>query len=195
MPVGTVIETAEFFSGRVALTDGFQRFTFGTISFQTQTADPLFQRGDQPDAETIDQIPQQKISTAPDDSDIAGQKFFDEEKEMRDASGNILKKDIGILLKDKINAYCKAHNVEVSVKYFDLGYTIRSIQAEGSDAVFCGILAQNAVHAAMSGRTDMIMGHWAGKFTHVPISLATRARKKIQLDSPLWTSVKSITIF
>lgn len=125
----------------------------------------------------------------------AGQKFFAEEKEVRDASGNILKKDIGLLLKDRITSYCKKNNVEVSVKYFDLGYTIRSIQAEGSDAIFCGILAQNAVHAAMSGRTDMIMGHWAGSFTHVPISLATRARKKIQLDSPLWTSVKSITIF
>ena len=125
----------------------------------------------------------------------AGQKFFEEGKEQRDASGNVLKKDIGPLLKEKITAYCKAHNTEVSVKYFDLGYTIRSVQAEGADAIFCGILAQNAVHAAMSGRTDMIMGHWAGKFTHVPISLATRARKKIQLDSPLWTSVKSITIF
>ena len=125
----------------------------------------------------------------------AGQKFFESGKEQRDASGNILKQDIGLLLKDRISAYCKAHNTEVSVKYFDLGYTIRSVQAEGPDAIFCGILAQNAVHAAMSGRTDMIMGHWAGSFTHVPISLATRARKKIQLDSPLWTSVKSITCF
>ena len=125
----------------------------------------------------------------------AGQKFFEEGKEQRDASGNVLKKDIGPLLKEKITAYCKAHNTEVSVKYFDLGYTIRSVQAEGADAIFCGILAQNAVHAAMSGRTDMIMGHWAGHFTHVPITLATRARKKIQLDSPLWTSVKSVTSF
>ena len=125
----------------------------------------------------------------------AGQKFFEEGKEQRDASGNVLKKDIGPLLKEKITAYCKAHNTEVSVKYFDLGYTIRSVQAEGADAIFCGILAQNAVHAAMSGRTDMIMGHWAGHFTHVPITLATRARKKIQLDSPLWLSVKSLTSF
>ena len=125
----------------------------------------------------------------------AGQKFFADGEELRDASGNILKKDIGLLLKDKISSYCKAHNTEVSVKYFDLGYTIRSVQAEGHDAIFCGILAQNAVHAAMCGKTDMMVGHWAGNFTHVPISLATRARKKIQLDSPLWTSVKSITIF
>ena len=125
----------------------------------------------------------------------AGQKFFKEGVEMKDASGNVLKKDIGPLLKEKIISYCKAHNTEVSVKYFDLGYTIRSVQAEGADAIFCGILAQNAVHAAMSGRTDMIMGHWAGNFTHVPIRLATQARKKIRLDSPLWTSVKSVTSF
>ena len=125
----------------------------------------------------------------------AGQKFFDDQTELRDASGNILKKDIGLLLKDRITGYCKAHDTEVSVKYFDLGYTIRSVPAEGNDAIFCGILAQNAVHAAMSGRTDMMVGHWAGKFTHVPIALAVRARKKIQLDSPLWTSVKSITVF
>lgn len=125
----------------------------------------------------------------------AGQKFFDDKTELRDASGNILKKDIGLLLKDRIAAYCRAHDTEVSVKYFDLGYTIRSVPAEGNDAIFCGILAQNAVHAAMSGRTDMMVGHWAGNFTHVPIALAVRARKKIQLDSPLWTSVKSITVF
>ena len=125
----------------------------------------------------------------------AGQKFFDDRTELRDASGNVLKKDIGLLLKDRIISYCKAHDTEVSVKYFDLGYTIRSVQAEGNDAIFCGILAQNAVHAAMSGRTDMMVGHWAGKFTHVPIALAVRARKKIQLDSPLWTSDKSITVF
>ncbi|MBQ7695767.1 MAG: ATP-dependent 6-phosphofructokinase [Lentisphaeria bacterium] len=125
----------------------------------------------------------------------AGQKFFDDKTELRDASGNILKKDIGLLLKDRITGYCKAHGAEVSVKYFDLGYTIRSVPAEGTDAIFCGILAQNAVHAAMSGRTDMMVGHWAGKFTHVPIALTVRARKKIQLDSPLWTSVKSITVF
>jgi len=125
----------------------------------------------------------------------AGQEFFKDMPEQRDASGNILKKDIGPLLKEKISAYCHAHNTEVTVKYFDLGYTIRSVNAEGEDAIFCGMLAQNAVHAAMSGRTDMMVGHWGNHFTHVPIKLATSARKKIQMDSQLWTSVKSITVF
>ena len=83
----------------------------------------------------------------------------------------------------------------MNVKYFDLAYTIRSVPAHGADAVFCAMLAQNAVHAAMAGRSDMVIGHWGTHFTHVPIALATRERKKIKLDSPLWTSVKATTIF
>ena len=65
----------------------------------------------------------------------------------------------------------------------------------GADAVFCAMLAQNAVHAAMAGRTDMVIGHWGDNFTHVPISLATRRRKKIDLNSQLWTSVRATTCF
>ena len=125
----------------------------------------------------------------------AGQELFEDAAAQRDASGNLLNKDIGLLLKDKINAYFKARQTEVNVKYFDLAYTIRSVPAHGADAVFCAMLAQNAVHAAMAGRTDMVIGHWGSHFTHVPIRLATRERKKIKLDSPLWTSVKATTIF
>ena len=72
-----------------------------------------------------------------------------------------------------------------------MSYTIRSVAAHGTDAVFCTMLAQNAVHAAMSGRTDMVVGHWHDAFTHVPISLATSTRKKIDLNSQLWNSVCS----
>jgi 6-phosphofructokinase 1 len=55
------------------------------------------------------------------------------------------------------------------------------------------MLAQNAVHAAMAGRTDIVIGHWHDRFTHVPIKLATRQRRKIELNSPLWNAVKSAT--
>jgi 6-phosphofructokinase 1 len=124
----------------------------------------------------------------------AGQEFFEGEK-TKDASGNILKKDIGIFLKEKINSYFKERNTEVNVKYFDPSYMIRSLPAYGTDAVFCMMLAQNAVHAAMAGRTDVVIGHWNDHFTHVPIALATRERKKIDLHGPLWNGVKSITCF
>lgn len=124
----------------------------------------------------------------------AGQEFFKGEK-VKDASGNILHDDIGIFLKNKIKSYFKERGTEVNVKYFDPSYMIRSTPAYGTDAVFCMMLAQNAVHAAMAGRSDIVIGHWNDRFTHVPIALATRERKKIDLYGALWNGVKSITCF
>ena len=123
----------------------------------------------------------------------AGQDLIGKREEKKDASGNIIHNDIGLFLKDRINAYFKARNIEVNLKYFDPSYTIRSVSAHGTDAVFCANLAQNAVHAAMAGRTDMVTGHWNDHFTNVPIALATRRRKKIDLKSQLWNSVRSST--
>ena len=125
----------------------------------------------------------------------AGQGFFEGEKDVKDASGNILHKDIGLFLKNKIKNYFKERKTEVNIKYFDPSYMIRSTPAYGTDAVFCMMLAQNAVHAAMAGRSDIVIGHWHDRFTHVPIALATRERKKIDLHSSLWNGVKSITCF
>ena len=125
----------------------------------------------------------------------AGQDLFKDSEEKRDASGNKLHKDIGTFLKSEINRYCKEQGIEVNVKYFDPGYAIRSVKAAGSDAVFCAMLAAGAVHAAMSGRTDIMIGHWGGQFTHVPIALATSSRKKIELDSTLWSNVQAMSCY
>ena len=125
----------------------------------------------------------------------AGQEFFSGAPERRDASGNKLHDDIGSFLKGEILNYFREKGIEITLKYFDPGYSIRSVQAEGEDAVFCSLLAQSAVHAAMSGRTDMMVGHWAGEFTHVPIPLATRSRKKLDLSGPLWSGVKTLACF
>ena len=125
----------------------------------------------------------------------AGQELFDKLPEMHDASGNLIHNDIGILLRDKIREHFKKLDIEVNVKYFDTSYAVRSGPCHGADAVFCAMLAQNAVHAAMAGRTDMVIGHWGDHFTHVPIALATRERKKIDLHSQLWTSVRASTCF
>ncbi len=125
----------------------------------------------------------------------AGQEFFSGVPERHDASGNKLQNDIGVFLKNEIIEYFREKGIEINLKYFDPGYTIRSVQAEGEDAVFCALLAQSAAHAAMSGRTDMMAGHWAGEFTHVPITLVTRSRKKLDLNSPLWSGVKTLVCF
>jgi 6-phosphofructokinase 1 len=123
----------------------------------------------------------------------AGQSLFTVAKAKTDASGNVLKNDIGVFLKDEIAAYFKKTGKDVSVKYLDPSYHIRSVAAISSDAIFCYLLAENAVHAAMAGKTGMVIGHWNNYFTHVPIALATKERLKIDLDGALWKGVLGAT--
>jgi len=123
----------------------------------------------------------------------AGQQLFEGAEAKRDASGNILHQDIGIYLKDKISSYLRERKVDFSMKYFDPSYEVRSVTARGTDAVFCLHLAENAVHAAMAGKTNLVVGYWNGHFTHVPIALATRQRRHIDLHGQLWRSVLMAT--
>jgi len=123
----------------------------------------------------------------------AGQHLFEGQPEIRDASGNILKYDIGPFLCDKIRKHFEKLGTEANVKYFDPSYIIRSVPAKGTDAIFCYQLAENAVHAAMSGRTDMLVGSTAGDFTNVPIPYAISERKKVDVDGSLWHGVLSAT--
>jgi len=111
----------------------------------------------------------------------------------RDASGNIKFGDIGLFLRDRINDYFRNAGVEVSLKYIDPSYTIRSMPAYPNDSAFCLMLGHNAVHAGMAGRTSMVVGHWRAEFTHVPIAAAVSRRKQIDPQGKLWTGVISAT--
>jgi 6-phosphofructokinase 1 len=122
----------------------------------------------------------------------AGQNLFDVEQK-KDASGNILKEDIGTHLVQRINEHFNSIGTPLSIKYFDPSYSIRSVPAQGTDAIFCNMLAQNAVHAAMAGKTNIVIGRWNQIFTHVPIPKATRERQVMDLTDPEWRSVLSCT--
>jgi len=125
----------------------------------------------------------------------AGQDLIAGEAERRDASGNILKKDIGEFLRDRITAHFKEIGFETSVKYFDPSYSIRSIPAVGADAIRCYMLARAAVHAAMAGRTNCVVGdiNRTEIYTLVPIPLAVVERQKLDLDGDLWRTVLDTT--
>jgi len=75
----------------------------------------------------------------------------------------------------------------------DPSYTIRSVPASPSDSVYCWNMARNAVHAAMAGNTEMLVGRWHGRFVHVPMALATRSRKQVSPTEDLWMSVIEAT--
>ena len=122
----------------------------------------------------------------------AGQDLMEARQE-RDASGNIRFGDIGLFLTDQIKSYFNEAGIEVNLKYIDPSYTIRSMPANPKDSAFCLLLGHNAVHAAMTGRTNMLVGNWKGAFTHVPIELAVSKRKQINPTGRFWSNVMSCT--
>jgi 6-phosphofructokinase 1 len=124
----------------------------------------------------------------------AGQELLEHEAEQRtDASGNVKLKDIGLFLKERMQRYFRKRDLESTIKYIDPSYIVRSLPANASDSKLCLILGQNAVHAAMAGRTDLVIGYWNQTFTHVPIPLAVSERKHVEVESDSWQAVLAST--
>lgn len=123
----------------------------------------------------------------------AGQELMKDAPRKRDASGNLLKNDIGDFLMQAIESHFDNHTIPVSVKYFDPSYAIRSVPALGTDAILCYMLAKNAVHAAMAGRTNCVVGNLNNHYTLVPTRLATIERQRIDTNSELWKAVLDAT--
>ncbi|MBV8816568.1 MAG: ATP-dependent 6-phosphofructokinase [Verrucomicrobia bacterium] len=111
----------------------------------------------------------------------------------KDASGNPRFGDIGLFLKEKITDFFSGRRMEINLKYVDPSYIIRSVPASPQDNVYCTRLAQAAVHAGMSGRTNMLVGRWHGSFVHIPFDLVTHGRRRIDPNSDLWLSVLETT--
>jgi 6-phosphofructokinase 1 len=125
----------------------------------------------------------------------AGQDYLKraESEQRYDASGNPVLGDIGRYLRSRIEEYFGARDLPVTVKYIDPGYTIRSAPANASDATYCQRLGQNAVHAAMAGRTEMMIGRIHGRQVHVPIQNVTTGRKQLNPEHPMWRAVLQST--
>jgi 6-phosphofructokinase 1 len=123
----------------------------------------------------------------------AGQDLLRSGETRTDASGNVLHKDIGVFLKEEITRHFKSKNIPMTLKYIDPSYSIRSVPANASDSIFCAHLGRFSVHAAMAGKTDMIVGLWHDTFTHVPIPVTVEGRKKVSPDGALWLSVLEST--
>lgn len=123
----------------------------------------------------------------------AGQAFMKDLPQKRDRSGNIIKHDIGDYLCERLQQHFSQSAWDGSVKYFDPSYSIRSVPAHGTDAILCHLLAKNAVHAAMAGKTSCVVGRTNNAHTIVPIALATVERQKLNLKGDLWKAVLDAT--
>lgn len=121
----------------------------------------------------------------------AGQHLFQEKSGVKDASGNVKHKDIGLFLKEKIGEHFK--DSSVTIKYIDPSYIIRSAPANSSDSVYCSRLAYHAVHGAMAGKTRFVSSKVNNKYVYVPITEVTQKRKKIDMEGEFWFSVLQST--
>ena len=122
-----------------------------------------------------------------------GQDLLDAEPNARDASGNVKLKDIGPFLRGKIEAFFKAEGMPVVLRYFDPSYQVRSVPANCEDAILCDLFARNAVHAAMAGKTGVVIGFLHERFIHVPIELLAGRRKSVDPTGPVWSGVLAAT--
>jgi 6-phosphofructokinase 1 len=139
----------------------------------------------------------------------AGQELFDGGFRGQDPSGNAKLNDVGVVLRDRILSHfrddaCRMLErseradaaqtpLDVTVKYIDPSYHIRSVPASPTDSLYCWNMARNAVHAALAGNTEMLIGRWHGRFVHVPMPLATRFRKQVDSSGDLWMAVVEST--
>ncbi len=110
-----------------------------------------------------------------------------------DASGNRLYGDIGLYLRDRIARYSRDEGIHINLKYIDPSYIIRSGVAVPTDSVYCSRLGNNAVHAAMAGKTKVLISLVNDHFVHVPIRCAVGVRNTIDPESSLWRDVVEAT--
>lgn len=110
-----------------------------------------------------------------------------------DASGNKKLADIGVYLKAQIEKYFKEKKIEINLKYIDPGYQIRASVTVASDSVYCERLGNNAVHAAMAGKTKLVIGLVHDKFVHLPIKMVTQHRNAVNPEGSLWRDTLDAT--
>jgi 6-phosphofructokinase 1 len=111
----------------------------------------------------------------------------------KDASGNLKLQDIGHFLRDAFTAHFAARGVEMTLRYFDPSYLIRGCPANTEDALLCDRMGRHAVHAAMAGKTGLVVSFLHGQFVHVPIGVIAQGSKRLDLNGELWRAVLSST--
>ena len=115
----------------------------------------------------------------------AGQELL-QSTNQTDASGNKKLADIGLFVKEQITKYFAEKKTPINIKYIDPSYEVRASVTNSSDSIYCERLGNNAVHAAMAGKTKIVIGLVHDKYVHIPIAMATLKRNIVDPESSLW---------
>ena len=110
-----------------------------------------------------------------------------------DAGGNLKLADVGTYLRERIIKHFDEKKMEINLKYIDPSYAIRSSPANPEDSVYCERLGNAAVHAAMAGKTKMIIGLVKNEFVHLPVKSVISHRNHVDPESNLWRDTLDAT--
>ncbi len=109
-----------------------------------------------------------------------------------DKSGNTKLADIGLFMRDEMKRWFGEKGTEINVKYFDPSYSIRSRPATANDSEYCLLLGNSAMHAAMAGKTNMIVGLHSHRLVHLPLPMIGE-RKQVDPGRWIWQTVLQAT--
>ena len=105
-----------------------------------------------------------------------------------DASGNPVLQNFAKFLQKEMKE--KLADCSPDIKYIDPTYMVRACPTNGSDAVYCSLLGQNAVHAAFAGLSGVTVGLCNGHYVYLPIPpLISRARE-VDPNGRMWERLK-----
>jgi 6-phosphofructokinase 1 len=110
-----------------------------------------------------------------------------------DAGGNLKLADVGAYLRDRIIKHFDEKKIEINLKYIDPSYIIRSAPANPGDSIYCERLGNAAAHAAMAGKTKLIIGLVNNEFVHLPIKPAISHRNHVAPEGNLWRDTLDAT--
>ncbi|MCL2805040.1 MAG: ATP-dependent 6-phosphofructokinase [Treponema sp.] len=110
-----------------------------------------------------------------------------------DAGGNIKLADVGIYIRSRIIKHFEEKDMEINLKYIDPSYAIRSSPANPEDSIYCERLGNAAAHAAMAGKTKLIIGLVNNEFVHLPIKSVISQRNKVNPESSMWRDTLDAT--
>ncbi|KAK9947874.1 hypothetical protein M0R45_003472 [Rubus argutus] len=112
----------------------------------------------------------------------------------QDASGNKLLQDVGLWISQQIkDHFSKRSKMAINLKYIDPTYMIRAIPSNGSDNVYCTLLAQSAVHGAMAGYTGFTVGPVNGRHSYIPFHTINEKQHKVVITDRMWARLLSST--
>ena len=108
-------------------------------------------------------------------------------------SGNPVLGDICGTLISRIKGHFEERGLEMIMRFIDPSYSIRSVPANAGDRIYCGFLGQHAVHAAMAGKTGMVVTQLKSSMVHLPLDLVVLKRRTLNTRSDYWCSVMEAT--